>query len=174
MKARAPLPYAKLTLLASLYFSQGLPFGFFAQALPALMRQQGFALDKIGLTYLLTAPWALKFLWAPYVERHYSERWGRRRSWILPLQFMAAATMAGLAWADPAQGIQWLIAGVFATNLIAATHDISTDGFAVDILEDHERGLGNGIQVAGYGHATGYLYPGGLDLKVISDPPAIP
>jgi hypothetical protein len=26
------------------------------------------------------------------------------------------------------------------------------------------------LQVMGYGHATGYMYPGGLDLKLISDP----
>ena len=58
--------------------------------------------------------------------------------------------MAALAWADPAQGIYWLIGGVFATNLIAATHDISTDGFAVDLLSSKERGWGNGVQVAGY------------------------
>ena len=150
MSQRAEIPVGKLGLLATLYFSQGLPFGFFSQALPTLMRQQGFSLEKIGLTYLLVAPWMLKFLWAPFVERHYSTRWGRRRSWILPLQVAAAGTMAALAWADPAQGIYWLIAGVFATNLIAATHDISTDGFAVDLLNAKERGWGNGVQVAGY------------------------
>lgn len=30
-----------------------------------------------------------------------------------------------------------------------------------------------GLQVMGYGHATGYMYPGGLNLDLISDPPAI-
>ena len=28
-----------------------------------------------------------------------------------------------------------------------------------------------GLQVMGYGHATGYMYPGGLNLDLISDPP---
>ena len=32
---------AKLGLLASLYFAQGLPFGFFTQALPVILREQG-------------------------------------------------------------------------------------------------------------------------------------
>jgi hypothetical protein len=33
---------------------------------------------------------------------------------------------------------------------------------------------GMGLQVMGYGHATGYMYPGGLNLELISEPPNIP
>ena len=50
----------KMGLLGSLYFAQGLPYGFFTQALPVLMRQQGSSLPEIGLASLLTLPWALK------------------------------------------------------------------------------------------------------------------
>ena len=31
-----------------------------------------------------------------------------------------------------------------------------------------------GVQVMGYGHATAYIYPGGLNLEIISDVPQIP
>jgi MFS family permease len=141
---------AKLGLLGSLYLSQGLPFGFFTQALPALMRQRGLSLEAIGLGSLLVIPWALKFAWAPIVDRRFSRRWGRRRSWILPLQLAAVVAMCVLAWIDPEASLWWLIAGVFVTNMIAATQDVATDGLAVDLLEPHERGWGNGIQVAGY------------------------
>ncbi|MCH9685972.1 MAG: MFS transporter, partial [Deltaproteobacteria bacterium] len=78
-------PPAKLGLLATLYFSQGLPFGFFSQALPAVMRQQGISLATIGLSTLLALPWGLKFLWAPLVDRTGDVRGGRRRAWLLPL-----------------------------------------------------------------------------------------
>ena len=30
-----------------------------------------------------------------------------------------------------------------------------------------------GVQVMGYGHATSYYYPGGLDLELISEPPIV-
>ena len=46
-------------LLGSLYVAQGLPYGFFTQALPVLLRKQGMALPLIGLAQLLTLPWAL-------------------------------------------------------------------------------------------------------------------
>ena len=142
---------AKLGLLATLYLSQGLPFGFFTQALPALMRERGVSLAAIGLTSLLAAPWALKFLWAPHVDAWGSARFGRRRSWIVPLQLGVAALLAALAFVpDTSQHLALLVGAVLLTNLLCATQDIATDGLAVELLGRHERGLGNGVQVAGY------------------------
>ncbi|HUS32855.1 MAG TPA: hypothetical protein VMZ53_30345, partial [Kofleriaceae bacterium] len=71
----------RFVVLGTLYFAQGLPFGFFVQAIPVILRQGGVSLSKIGFTSLLTLPWALKFLWAPYLDRVYSPRLGRRRTW---------------------------------------------------------------------------------------------
>lgn len=152
----------KLGLLATLYFSQGLPFGFFIQALPAIMRQQGMSLAAIGLSTLLVLPWALKFLWAPLIDRHDGARFGRRRGWLLPLQLGSAAVLLALSLVDPERGLAWLLVGVFLTNLLASTQDIATDALAVDLLARHERGLGNGVQVAGY--RVGMLAGGGALL----------
>ncbi len=147
---------AKLGLLATLYISQGLPFGFFTQALPAVMRQQGISLAAIGLSTLLALPWGLKFLWSPWVDR------GPRRRWLLPLQVASATVLLLLALADPGRSLTWLIVGVLLTNLLAATQDIATDGLAVDLLSHQERGLGNGVQVAGY--RVGMIIGGGALL----------
>lgn len=152
----------KLGLVASLYFSQGLPFGFFTQALPALMRQQGVSLAAIGLSTLLALPWGLKFLWAPWVDRRGSARFGRRRSWLIPLQLTSATVLLLLALADPEHSLTWLIVGVLLTNLLSATQDIATDGLAVDLLDHDERGWGNGIQLAGY--RVGMIVGGGALL----------
>ncbi|MFP2926366.1 MFS transporter [Pyxidicoccus sp. 3LG] len=154
----------KLALLSSLYLSQGLPFGFFTQALPVLLRQQGLSLPAIGLAHLLALPWALKFLWAPPMDRHGSTRWGRRRGYILPLQCLAVGLLLSLAL--PAQGLdtQLLLAAVLGANLLAATQDIATDGLAVDLLSPAERGWGNGVQVAAY--RVGMIVGGGLMLIV--------
>lgn len=152
----------KLGLLATLYFSQGLPFGFFTQALPALLRKEGLSLPLIGATSLLALPWALKFLWAPYVDRVVGGRFGRRRAVILPLQLTGALVMLGLAFVDPAVAMVALVVGVLLTNLVAATQDIATDALAVETLRPHERGLGNGVQVAGY--RVGMIVGGGALL----------
>jgi MFS transporter, PAT family, beta-lactamase induction signal transducer AmpG len=152
----------RMTLLGSLYFAQGLPYGFFTQAVPALLRKQNVSLSKIGFTALLTLPWALKFLWAPLVDRWYSERWGRRRSWILPMQLGAALTLLALALIPGATARLPMLVGVVLLNLFAATQDIATDGLAVDVLPPAERGFANGLQVAGY--RLGMIVGGGVLL----------
>jgi RhtX/FptX family siderophore transporter len=154
----------KLGLLTSLYLSQGLPFGFFTIALPVLLRQQGMSLPDIGLTNLLALPWALKFLWAPVMDRYGSARLGRRRGYILPLQFLSAALLLGLALPEGTVSVATLLVAVLLINLLAATQDVATDGLAVELLEPEELGWGNGIQVAGY--RVGMILGGGLMIFI--------
>lgn len=157
----------KLALLGSLYFSQGLPFGFFTQALPPLLRKQGYSLGEIGLTSLLAAPWALKFLWAPAVDRFPAPGAARRKAWIIPLQSLAVALLVALAASGVGTGAGTLLMmAVLLLNLVAATQDIATDGLAVDLLAPSERGFANGLQVAGY--RVGMIVGGGI-LLIIHD-----
>ncbi|MDP9142878.1 MAG: MFS transporter, partial [Pseudomonadota bacterium] len=145
------------SLLAALYLAQGIPYGFFTQALPVLLREQGLSLKMISATSLLYLPWALKFLWAPLVDRY-----GTRRQWLLPLQMSAVIGAALLSLIDAASALWLLVLALFAFNLISATQDIATDGLAVNLLTARERGLGNGIQTGGY--RVGMMLGGGLLL----------
>lgn len=152
--------YRKLGLLSALYLVQGLPYGFQTTALSVYLRTQGVSLLVISSLGLLAAPWMAKALWAPLVDRYGSERLGRRKSWILPMQLGLAGTCAAAAFV-PVPGALWLLLGlVFLMNLFAATQDIAVDGLAVDLLEPHELGWGNTAQVVGY--KAGMLIGGGL------------
>lgn len=146
-----------LTLLGALYFAQGVPFGFFTQALPVVLRESGFSLVKISATGVLFLPWALKFLWAPYVDRY-----GSRRRWLLSLQCSAAAVALALSFLDLSSTLRWLFVGIFVMNALSATQDIATDGIAVRTLTAAQRGLGNGLQVGAY--RIGMVCGGGLLL----------
>lgn len=86
---------------------------------------------------------------------------------ILPLS--ATALLDG----QPLQGARSLIEGTQWTLVREPLND-ETGGFhrlesvgTDDEGEPHTMGL----QVMGYGHATGYMYPGGLNLELISIPP---
>lgn len=165
----SPLPL-RLSILLSLYLAQGLPSGIFSQALPAILRSQHVSLAVIGYSSLLAAPWALKVFWSPLVDKHYSLRWGRARSWIVPLQLgtiVSVLVVAGFQaeQLQTTQGIIWLFAWMFLLNLFAATQDIATDGLAVRMLAPKERGLGNSVQVGGY--RLGLIIGGGLLLYVL-------
>lgn len=160
----------RLGLLLALYVAQGLPTGVFTQALPAILRSYDAPLSVISLSGLLALPWALKVLWAPWVDRHYWPRMGYRRSWIVPMNIGLIVLLAMLSQLDPnglrhESGVLVLFFLLFLINLFAATQDIATDGLAVGILGPHERGIGNGVQVAGY--RLGLIIGGGLLLYVL-------
>ncbi|MFT4044385.1 MAG: MFS transporter [Gordonia sp. (in: high G+C Gram-positive bacteria)] len=132
-------------MLTGLYFAQGLPFGFFTQAVPVVLRRAGFGLVEISAAGMLFAPWAVKFLWAPYVDRY-----GTRKRWLIILQLVTAATTLVLATLDYSTTLTWLFAGVAVINVASATQDVATDGLAVRLLDERGRGLGNAIQVGAY------------------------
>lgn len=150
----------KLALLSVLYFAEGLPFGFQAKALPLYLRAHDVSLTAIGFLGALSLPWVAKALWAPLVDRYGSARFGRRKSWIVPMQLLLVVTCAAASTVSPEASLPLLLALVFLMNLFAATQDIAVDGLAVDLLGDDELGPGNAVQVVGY--KIGMLTSGGL------------
>lgn len=150
---------ARLSVLAIFYVVQGLPFGFQATALPAYLTASGVSLTTVGFAKALSLPWLLKPLWAPLVDRYTSDRFGRRRTWIVPLQAALASTCLAAAYV-PADQLALLLVLIGLTNLFAATMDIAVDGLAVDMLAAEDLGYGNIAQVVGY--KLGMLIGGGL------------
>jgi MFS family permease len=135
-------------MLSALYFAQGLPSGLIAKALPPLLRDQGVSLSVIGFTSALALPWALKFAWAPFIDR-----FGSRKRWLLALNCLTMGLMLLVASRDITAwvaALPWLLAVLFCMNIVSATQDIATDGYAVSTLKPAWRGLGNSIQVVGY------------------------
>jgi MFS transporter, PAT family, beta-lactamase induction signal transducer AmpG len=147
----------KLAPLFALYFAQGLPFGVQSSALPLLLRQRGASLQTIGFASLLALPWLAKALWAPLVDRYGSARFGRRKSWIVPMQLLLALSAL---LAAQLEGVVALAGIILAMNFFAATQDIAVDALAVSSLEPQQLGPANAIQVVGY--KLGMLTGGGL------------
>jgi MFS family permease len=82
------------------------------------------------------------------------------------MQALTIACMLLTSLREPAGSFRWFLVSVFVVNLLSATQDIATDGLAIDMLEPHERGLANGIQVAGY--RAGMIVGGGPMLFVFA------
>ena len=169
---------SKWLVLLFLYLTQGLPHGFFGQALPALLRQQGMSLEAIGLMSLVSLPWVLKFFWAPLLD-HYQplKRLTAgcidghiRKTWIITANLLAAVCLLLIASVDLVIWIeQWALAlalSLFVLTLFVVTQDIATDALAVENIPAEQRGLGNGLQVAGY--RVGMVIGGGVLLYVFA------
>lgn len=144
-------PVWKIGVLSALYFAQGLPFGFQANALPLYLLELNLTKTEIGLLGALALPWSLKVFWAPFVDRFGSGKFGRRKSWIVPMQLLLAGAcfVAGF-YPLAADTLRPFLALILLMNLFAATQDIAVDGLAVDLLHEKELGAGNAAQVVGY------------------------
>lgn len=156
----------KLSLFACLYFAQGLPYGFFTQAMPVYLREAKATLTEIGGASLLTLPWALKFIWAPLADRYGWPSLGLRRSWIVPLQLLSIFVLVAVSFLNPEHSLLVVLAAFLLCNLVAATQDVATDGLAVDLLKDGERGWANGVQVGAY--RIGMIAGGSAMLVVLA------
>ncbi|NKX17393.1 hypothetical protein HGG75_27145 [Ochrobactrum pseudogrignonense] len=69
-----------LVAAGGIYTAQSLVGGLTFMGIPAVLRADNVALDKISLVSLVMLVWALKFLWAPTLERLRILPNGRRRS----------------------------------------------------------------------------------------------
>lgn len=156
----------RLTLLSILYFCQGLPGGFLAVALPVVLRERGLSMGQIGFVGLLSLPWVLKVLWAPLVDRWWSPRIGRRRTWMVPAMLGMLACTLALSGLDPGGDLVAIGAVFLLLNLFAATQDVAVDGYAVDLLHGRDLGPANAAQVGGF--KLGNIVGGGVLLALIA------
>jgi predicted MFS family arabinose efflux permease len=151
-------------LFVPLYMSQFLAIGFLFTALTAISRDRGGELEDIGVIYVLGMVWAVKFLWAPLVDRFGSSRRGHYRSWLLWTQPLMAVALLGIIPFDVIADIWVILALLAVVAILSATQDVATDALAVRSISGRNRGGINGLQVgAGF---VGDIIGGGLVLVV--------
>lgn len=150
--------------LVLLGFSSGLPQPLVDSTLSTWLTKAGYSpAELVGIGYV-TLPFALKFLWAPLVDRFVPPLLGRRRGWIFACQLVLLAGIALMARID-AQGELGLL--VLAAALVAtagATQDLVVNGYTCDALPSERLAAGAGLSVWGYRGA--WLVSGGLALVV--------
>ncbi|MBA2457382.1 MAG: MFS transporter [Gemmatimonadales bacterium] len=144
----------RLAWVAALSFASGIPYGLFTDLIPVLLRSHGATLGQIGLLSTLALPWALKFLWAPAVDRL-----GTRRRWIGAAQLGLALVLVGLAWSGANVSPAYL-ALILALVALSATQDIAIDAYTIELMDRSELGPANGTRVTAY--RLGWIFAGGL------------
>lgn len=151
--------------IGGLYIAQSVIGGVTWTGLPAILRERGMSLDGVGLLSLLALPWALKFIWAPAVERYRLPANGQNRSAQIVVAGggIAVAGLVAIGILDPA-AMSLVLGGLMVVAFATATVDIAADGYAVEKLPRSRHGWANAAQVGGayLGSAIG----GGLFLVV--------
>jgi PAT family beta-lactamase induction signal transducer AmpG len=141
----------------TLYFAEGVPYVAVMTISVIIYKRLGLSNTDITLyTSWLYLPWVIKPLWSPFVDMLRTKRW-----WILGMQILIAAALAGVAFTIP--GPLWFQGSLAFFWLLAfssATHDIAADGFYMLGLEQHEQAYFVGIRSTFYRIAT--IFSSGL------------
>ncbi|MGE0742982.1 MAG: permease [Hyphomonadaceae bacterium] len=150
-------------VMLALGFAAGLPNLLLYDTLSVWMRQAKVSLDVITLFSLVTITYAIKFLWAPIVDRvrlpGLYQMFGKRRSWMILAQAgvvlgiwaiavnMPAVSAAvaggveGAAQPDPDMNLIGLVAAfALMTALFGATQDIAIDAWRIEVAAVERQG----------------------------------
>jgi PAT family beta-lactamase induction signal transducer AmpG len=143
-----------------------LPYDLTKTVLKAWMSDAGVDLAVIGLFTLVGLPYALKFLWAPLLDRFTFSMMGRRRGWMLLFQLALMLAIIGMGASDPAGSPWMLAAAAFLVTFFSASQDIVVDAYRREDLAEAELGLGSSIYF--YGYRIGMLVAGSGGM-ILSD-----
>ena len=148
-------------MLCSMYFAQGVPWGFMVTALISYLTERGLGDADAGwLTGIVLLPWTFKLVWAPVIDTLTIRSMGRRRPWIIGAELMMAISLLGILWlgdfseqlggatsdAPVAPRFVYLLGCMFFVhNCFASLQDVCTDALAVDVLPPSEQGRMNGL-----------------------------
>lgn len=78
---------------------QGIPLGLSLGSLPFILQQSGgVSMTELGFFSFAAWPYSLKLLWSPIVDSVYWKNIGRRKSWIVPTQFVIGFMMIGISY----------------------------------------------------------------------------
>uniref|UniRef100_A0A8C1TQL1 Acetyl-coenzyme A transporter 1 n=1 Tax=Cyprinus carpio TaxID=7962 RepID=A0A8C1TQL1_CYPCA len=151
-----------VALLLFLYVLQGIPLGL-AGSIPLIMQSKNVSYKDQAYFSFVFWPFSLKLLWAPLVDSLYLRRFGRRKSWLVPTQYLLglfmlylSVTVDAMLQTDGQSGpdVITLTAVFFMLAFLAATQDIAVDGWALTMLSRENVGYAstcNSVgQTAGY------------------------
>jgi PAT family beta-lactamase induction signal transducer AmpG len=140
----------RMLVLFLMGFSSGIPLLLIGSTLRAWMTEEKVDLTVIGIFSLVGLPYALKFLWAPLMDRYVPPFLGRRRGWMLITQIALMAVISVLGFSSPAQ-MPWRVAVLaFLVAFFSASQDIVVDAYRREVLTDEELGLGSSLGINGY------------------------
>jgi PAT family acetyl-CoA transporter-like MFS transporter 1 len=138
-----------MLILLVLYTLQGIPMGL-SGSIPLLLKEKGASYEALAMFSLVSMPFSLKLLWAPLVDTFYFKSFGRRKSWLVPVQILTGLIMVSIgSWyidewmgtksSSPATGptepnVQMLTVFFTILYLFMATQDIAVDGWALTML----------------------------------------
>ena len=135
--------YKKMFVMLSFGFASGLPFILILSTSSAWLRDVDIAKTYIGFFSWVTIWYALKFLWAPLVDRFsipYFVRFGHRKSWILLMQLIIFFNLLFISNIDPKTNLFLFCVTALFVAWAGSILDIAIDAFRIEYAEIKDQG----------------------------------
>ena len=154
-----------IAVLLFLYVLQGIPLGL-AAAVPLILTNRHVSYKQQAEFSFAYWPFSVKLLWAPIVDSLFIKKFGRRKTWLVPVQYFIGITMFILAqnvdfYLDQdVPDVFSLTCMFFFLNFLAATQDIAVDGWALTMLQRKNVGYASTCNSVGQtaGYFLGYVF----------------
>ncbi len=160
----------RVLIVLLLGFASGLPLALSGSTLAVWLTESDISVATIGLFSLVGLPYTIKFLWAPIVDAvdvpFLSQRFGRRRGWLIFSQILLIAAIVALGLCDPVTNLSLVVFGAVMLAAASATQDIVIDAFRVESLDTREQAAGMAGYVAAY--RVGMLVAGAGILALVA------
>ena len=89
--------YHNIAILVFLYILQGIPLGL-SGSIPMILINRKASYQQQATFSFVVWPFSVKLLWAPIVDSVYNKRFGRRKSWLVPTQYLIGLFMFVLSF----------------------------------------------------------------------------
>jgi PAT family beta-lactamase induction signal transducer AmpG len=140
----------RFSMFALLYFTQGTILGYFASLNALYMLQNGLDMADVGIfSAIALIPFIIKILFGMLSDSFNFFGLGHRKPYIvigLLVQFTCLLIVAGI---NPGEQYWTYVALAFLLQLGMAFYDTCTDGLALDITPQTEKGILQGFMVGG-------------------------
>ncbi|WP_051257100.1 AmpG family muropeptide MFS transporter [Brevundimonas aveniformis] len=135
-------------------FASGLPNLLIYDTLTAWLREAGITLEVITFFGLATLTYALKFVWAPLLDRTsipFLTAWlGHRRSWMLLTQLLIVVGLWLISASNPQTSLAAVAFFALIVGFFGATQDIAIDAWRIEVSDDSEQGAMAAAYQLGY------------------------
>ncbi len=150
-RAVAEYTEPRVLQVLALGFASGLPFLLTYSTLSAWLATAGVRRAAIGTFALVGTPYALKFLWAPLMDRVRPPLpLGRRRGWGITIQILLIGAILGLGLCNPKHNLPLMAALSVLVAFLSASQDIVIDAWRVESLNMDQQAPGAAMIQSGY------------------------
>lgn len=133
----------------------GIPFLLIASTIVIWLQESGSDFNIISVLSWCTAPYALKFLWAPVFDLYkipwLSAHTGQKKSWLILVQFLLATCIYLISTMTPSEDLKRIIALCLLIAVLSSSQDLLIEGYrTANFNNPKKRDLVIGADVCGF------------------------